>query len=89
MQNVQDYRYQHHKIGGHGVVYEASDADTSGATYQYFGFLSIEGAWIIQRFDLSTSNIVLYRYSAGSTAYATAWTNRASLSYELYHEALT
>jgi len=87
--NAQDYRYIYHKVGDHGIVYEASDQDISGATYQYFGFLSIDGSWIIQRFDLSTTNIILYRYSAGSSAYSTAWTNRVDLTYDLYNEALT
>jgi hypothetical protein len=71
-------------------TFEASDQDTSSATYYYFGFLTQDGNWIIQRFDNSTPNVVLYRYAspsnnAGYSSYSSAWTARASLSYDYFN----
>lgn len=73
-------------------TYEASDQDTTGATYQYFGFVTQDSNWVIQRFDLSVANVINYRYATtnnntGYTNYAAAWTARASLSYGYFYEA--
>ena len=74
-----------HRKGSESSVFEASDQDTAGPNYNYFGFLNAEGYWIIQRFDLRVANIISYRYASGLTGYSTAWTNRGSLSYGLYN----
>lgn len=64
---------------------EPADQDTNGSTYQYFGFLSISGSWIIQRFDLSVTDVISYRYAVSqnnsNVKYYTAWSNRSSLNY--------
>lgn len=83
-----DYRYIFHKVGDHSIVYEPSDQDTSDATYHYYGFLSIDGSWIIQRFEIGAGTIE-YRYSAGTSNYAVAWAGKDALSYEYFNEALT
>lgn len=72
-------------------TFEASDQDTVGATYQYFGFLTQDGNWMIQRFDLSVTNIVNYRYAAVAnngaySSYTAAWTARASLTYGYFNQ---
>lgn len=71
-------------------TFEASDQDTTSATLQYFGFLTQDGNWVIQRFDLTSSNIILYRYAtlsnnAGYSVYSNAWTDRASLTYDYFN----
>lgn len=74
-------------------TFEASDQDQSNATYYYFGFLTQDGNWIIQRFDMSSSNIILYRYATvnnntGFTKYSDAWTARASLNYDYFNAVI-
>ncbi len=71
-------------------TFEASDQDTASATYQYWGFLTQDGNWIIQRFDLSVANVISYRYAtvknnAAYTVYTSAWTDRASLTYNYFN----
>lgn len=46
-----------------------------GATYSYFGFVNKAGAWYIQRETVATGD---YRYTKGSSDFATGWTNRAT-----------
>lgn len=70
-------------------TFEASDQDTSNVTYYYFGFLTQDSNWIIQRFDQSVTNVINYRYAtvknnAGYVAYSNAWTNRVSLTYDYF-----
>lgn len=55
--------------------------DMEEAATSYYGLCSFQGGWMIWRFDGSSM-----RYASGSkatTPYATAWTNRASLTYTL------
>lgn len=71
-------------------TFEASDQDTSNATYYYFGFLTQDGNWVIQRFDQTVSNVINYRYATvkNNTAYnlySAAWTARASLTYDYFN----
>ncbi len=70
-------------------TFEASDQDTVSGTYQYFGFLTQDSNWVVQRFDTSVTNIINYRYAtvknnSGYPAYADAWTNRATLAYDYF-----
>ena len=60
--------------------YKSSDLDAGGTT-EYFGFIDPDGKWYILRL-VSDTNV---RYAAGSSDYATNWTNRASLSYDYYN----
>lgn len=46
----------------------------------FYGFTNKEGAWFIMREDASGN----YRYAAGSSDFATSWTNRASLTYDYF-----
>ena len=62
----QDNKYILHKVGGHLVVFEAANQDTTNATYQYFGYISPFGSWIVQRFHIIGSAII-YEYAAGKT----------------------
>lgn len=62
------------------VGYGISNTEDTG-TYKYFGFENKDGAWYIMRKTIATN---IYLYSAGSSAYSTAWTNRASQTYASY-----
>lgn len=73
-------------------TFEASDQDTSDATYQYFGFLTQDSNWVIQMFDLSVPNVINYRYAtmknnAAYATYAAAWTAKSSLTYDYFNVA--
>lgn len=70
-------------------TFEASDQDTGGPTYQYFGFLTQDSNWVIQRFDLTVSNIINFRYAtvnnnSAYVKYSDAWANRATLTYDYF-----
>ena len=71
---VQDPGYMLHRVGNHDVVFEASNQDTTSADYNYFGFISAESCWIIQRFHIVGSAIV-FAYAAGKDIddYLTHW----------------
>ncbi|MEH1780887.1 MAG: hypothetical protein V7L26_17590 [Nostoc sp.] len=71
--------------GSNGIPkqYVASDLDDSGG---YYGFVTngASGAnWYIQKVT-STS----IRYVSGSNGYSTAWSNRATLTYDYYYNVL-
>ena len=73
-------------------TFEASDQDVSSSSYQYFGFLTQDSNWVIQRFDITVSNIVNYRYAtlsnnSGYPKYSDAWTARVSLTYDYFDMA--
>ena len=63
-------------------AYRISDEDSSG-TVKYYGYLKAGGAWYIQRVDEAGT----YRYAAGSSGYAAAWTARASKTYDAFDNA--
>ena len=65
----------HHPTAGYKI---AQLDDTSSATYAYYGFVNKTGAWYLQREQLTGADAGQYLYSSGSSAFSTAWTNRAS-----------
>lgn len=60
--------------------FRISDVD-GAADPKYYGFLAANGNWYIQR-EVASPN--QFRYVYGWSDYATAWANRASLSYDLF-----
>lgn len=60
--------------------YKVCDVDDS-STPKYYGFADKDENWYILRDNGSGE----YRYVKGSGSYATAWTNRASQSYDYYY----
>jgi len=64
------------------LKYLISDTDAAD-TVKYYGFLDKDGNWYIMQEDTSAGT---YRYTKGSADYATNWTDRASLTYELFSE---
>lgn len=55
--------------------YKISDLDEAGST-KYYGNLAADGSWYI----LSLTSTAA-RYAKGTSAYSTAWSGRAGLSY--------
>lgn len=62
--------------------YELSDFDTSGDPI-YVGNVRDDGAWYIVEFNIANGTT---RYVQGLDTYSTAWTNRASQTYDYYSE---
>ena len=60
--------------------FKASDLDVEGEP-QYFGFLTIDGSWYIQKISSGGATI---RYASDRSNYIAAWTNRASLGYDYF-----
>jgi sulfur carrier protein ThiS len=63
--------------------YGISDIEAT-ATYKYFGFQKGNQYWYIMRKTIATKK---FEYVAGASAYATAWTNRATQTYTDYATA--
>ena len=70
-----DYNFVFHDKGGNEVSFEPANQDTTDATWQYFGFISSFGSWVILRFHIIASAII-YEYIAGVTRadYDDYWT---------------
>jgi hypothetical protein len=58
--------------------YKITDIE-NGVTVNYYGFVTLTGAWILLEEDLTAGT---YRYINGASAYAAAWTGRASQPYD-------
>lgn len=59
--------------------YKVNEIDDA-STVQYYGFTNQSGAWYILR-DNGTGS---FRYTKGTTDFATNWTNRVGLTYDYY-----
>lgn len=62
-------------INGYMVV--ETDEDDA-ATYKYYLFVNKFGDWYLMRAEAISTTLTEYKFSKGSSAYATAWTNRAT-----------
>ena len=60
--------------------YKITQIDDSAPAY--YGFVERSGKWFIMKED-STSGA--YRYTKGTSSFATNWTNRASLTYDYFN----
>ena len=67
------------RIADSQEVYELVDWATGDPTY--IGFLDKDGNYIIKKYDMTNKTVT---FSSGSSGYATAWTNRATESYQAY-----
>lgn len=61
--------------------YRTADVD-EGGDIKYYGFTGSLGRWYILREWTSAGT---FRYTSGTTGYATAWTDRAAQSYDYFH----
>ena len=66
---------------GYGI--NNTDNDGNDVNPNYYGFEDKDGNWYIMKEDKS-SNPAIYTYSLGASDYSTAWTNRASQSYDTF-----
>lgn len=62
------------------LQYQMANYDTSSDP-QYVGYLDKDGNWYIKKITDSTGVV---EYVKGASGYATAWTNRASQSYDTF-----
>lgn len=62
--------------------YKITDVDDGNADYDYYSFTDKDGNYYIMRDDIVNK---AYRYTAGTSAYTTAWTNRATESYDYFY----
>lgn len=60
--------------------YKVADVDDT-ASPKYYGFTTKDGYWYI----LKNTSDTTFRYVRGTSEYATAWTNRASQTYDYFH----
>lgn len=68
-------------VGDQLFHYKASDTDT-GSDTKYYGFVDKNENWYIIK-EVTTDET--FRYVKGSSAYATAWSNRASQTYDYFY----
>lgn len=73
-------------------TFEISDQDVTGPTYLYYGYLTQDGNWNIQRQDNTSATVNPFRYAtvknnSGYNSYPSAWTDRASLTYDYFNVA--
>jgi hypothetical protein len=64
--------------------YVASDQIEDG-NYTYFGFLTVNGSWYIQR-QLVTGGTITWRYAKGDNNYTTALASYSTISYGYFSE---
>jgi len=65
---VYDFHFVLHDVGGHEVVFEAANQDLTDPTYQYYGFISSFGSWLVMRFTINVAGTTIkYDYFAGKT----------------------
>lgn len=68
-------------IGADLGNYKAANMDTS--TPAYYGFVDKDGNWYIMK-EATSGSVKTYTYCKGTSGYATAWTNRATQTYDTY-----
>jgi hypothetical protein len=64
-----------------GYMAVETDADGS-ASYMYYLYVNKFGNWYLTRIQNTSSTLTEIKFRKGDSAYATAWTNRASLIYD-------
>lgn len=67
-----------------------NDVDTASATITYVGKSDKDGNWCVQKIDTSSGVAIGWASVTNNPAqitYASAWTNRATLTYGRYDEA--
>ena len=71
-------------------AYKANDVDEASSTLTYVGKEDSAGSWLIVKIDESSGTSIQYatvKNNSGTSDYSTAWTGRASLTYQDYSEA--
>ena len=65
------------------VGYQAADLDDNTGGTSYYGFVDTAGNWYIQK-KVDTGVISAITFARGTSDYATNWTGRAGLSYDVF-----
>lgn len=68
------------------------DDGNTTANITYIGKVKEDGTYYIQKINETTSTLPVFTYATvsnnpGTTTYASAWTNRATLTYDVYQTA--
>jgi len=72
------------------VKYNTNDIEEASATVTYIGMEDKNGNWTVKKIDTTAGAIFSYatvKNNSGYVTYDTAWTVRASLTYENYGDA--
>lgn len=72
------------------TVFNTMDVDTASATVTYIGKEAADATWMVMKIDTSSGTAFSYATitnNSGYTTYSTAWTARASLTYNSYSVA--
>ena len=67
-----------------------NDVDEASATVTYVGKTDKDGNWLVQKVDTTSGTAIRYATvtnNAGVLTYASAWTNRATLTYGTFDAA--
>ena len=83
---IKDIEFVLHKEeGDHYEEYKYSDSDETDSNDMFFGYVDINGRWIIARHTYN-AGIRTRRFSYGFNGYTTAWGDKESLDYYYYYE---
>lgn len=72
------------------IEYNTNDIEEASATLTYIGMEDKNGNWYIKKIDTSSGNSFAHATVTNNSSYTdydTAWTNRATLTYENYGDA--
>ena len=67
--------------------FKAAHIDADNESPQYYGLINHLGHWIIIK-STKTSGVRDFQYTSGKDNYLTNFTNRASLTYQLWSEVV-
>lgn len=82
--DIRDFNFVLHRQGENSVTFMPSGLDDS-ADPEYYGFVADNGAWVIMQKSSATKII---KYCFGKSDFETNWSNRGSLTYRWYNEAI-
>lgn len=68
-------------------VFQVNSIDEVSAVLTYIGYESMDGYWYIKKITDTAVQHATEKNNTSYTAYDTAWTNRASLTYENFTDA--
>ena len=66
--------------------YSVNDIDDTTST-EYYGFTKPDATWLVKKVVSSGVSYATVTNNGGTTSYATAWTNKATLTYGRFDEA--
>lgn len=88
---------QHHKVGKRSGaqkivdLFNTNDIDDVSSSVLYLGSVTVRGEWLVTKYDLNSPISIRYATvvnNPGVLEYDDAWTDRATLVYETFKDAL-